>query len=64
MRAELAYHSLKDAGYKSRFPNAIVKIDPAGRYEITKECKTSEGRPARPGRPQHSSASPSSDPPR
>lgn len=37
VRAELAYHSLKDAGYKSRFLNAIVKIDPAGRYEITKE---------------------------
>ncbi len=37
VRAELAYHSLKDAGYKSRFLNAIVKIDPNGRYEITKE---------------------------
>lgn len=37
VRAELAYHTLKDAGYKTRFLNAIVKIDPNGRYEITKE---------------------------
>jgi rhodanese-related sulfurtransferase len=37
VRAELAYHTLKDAGYKTRFLNAIVKVDPNGRYEITKE---------------------------
>lgn len=37
VRAELAYHILRDAGYKTRFLNAIVKIDPTGRYEITKE---------------------------
>lgn len=37
VRAELAYHTLKNAGYKTRFLNAIVKIDPTGRYEITKE---------------------------
>lgn len=37
VRAELAYHALKDAGYKTRFLNAIVKVDPNGRYEITKE---------------------------
>jgi len=37
VRAELAYLSLKDAGYKARFLNAIIKIDPNGRYEITKE---------------------------
>lgn len=37
VRAELAYHTLKNAGYKTRFLNAIIKIDPTGRYEITKE---------------------------
>ncbi len=37
VRAELAFHALKNAGYKTRFLNAIVKIDPNGRYEITKE---------------------------
>lgn len=37
VRAELAFHALKDAGYKTRFLNAIIKIDPTGRYEITKE---------------------------
>lgn len=37
VRAELAYHVLKNAGYKTRFLNAIIKIDPTGRYEITKE---------------------------
>lgn len=37
VRAELAYVTLKDAGYNSRFLNAIVKIDPNGRYELTKE---------------------------
>jgi rhodanese-related sulfurtransferase len=37
VRAELAYHALKDAGYKVQFLNANIKIDPHGRYEITKE---------------------------
>ncbi|HMK44329.1 MAG TPA: rhodanese-like domain-containing protein [Dissulfurispiraceae bacterium] len=37
VRAELAYHALKDAGYNARFLNANIKIDPHGRYEITKE---------------------------
>ncbi len=37
VRAELAYYALKDAGYTVRFLNAIIKIDPNGRYEITKE---------------------------
>jgi rhodanese-related sulfurtransferase len=37
VRAELAYHALRDAGYKTKFLNAIIKIDPNGRYEITKE---------------------------
>jgi rhodanese-related sulfurtransferase len=37
VRAELAYHSVKDAGFKARFLNAIVKIDSTGKYEISKE---------------------------
>ncbi len=37
VRAELAYHTLKDAGFRASFLNAIIKIDPNGRYEITKE---------------------------
>lgn len=37
VRAELAYVALKDAGYKARFLNATIKIDPNGQYEITKE---------------------------
>ncbi len=37
VRAELAFHALRDAGYKARFLNAIIKIDSSGRYEITKE---------------------------
>jgi len=37
VRAELAYLTLKDAGYKVRFLNAIIKVDPNGRYEISKE---------------------------
>lgn len=37
VRAELAFHALKNSGYKTRFLNAIIKIDPTGRYEITKE---------------------------
>ncbi len=37
VRAEMAYHTLKDAGYKARFLNANIKIDKEGKYEITKE---------------------------
>lgn len=37
VRAEMAYLTLKDAGYKSRFLNANIKIDKDGKYEITKE---------------------------
>jgi rhodanese-related sulfurtransferase len=37
VRAELAYHVLKNAGYQVSFLNANIKIDPHGRYEITKE---------------------------
>lgn len=37
VRAEMAYHTLKDAGYNARFLNANIKIDKDGKYEITKE---------------------------
>ncbi|MFN3740242.1 MAG: rhodanese-like domain-containing protein [Thermodesulfovibrionales bacterium] len=37
VRAEMAYHILKEAGYKGRFLNANIKIDKDGKYEITKE---------------------------
>ncbi|TAL26021.1 MAG: hypothetical protein EPN94_04180 [Nitrospirae bacterium] len=37
VRAEMAYHQLKEAGYKVRFLNADIKIDKDGKYEITKE---------------------------
>jgi rhodanese-related sulfurtransferase len=37
VRAEMAFHTLKEAGYKVRFLNANVKIDKDGKYEISKE---------------------------
>ncbi len=37
VRAEMAYHTLKDAGYKARFLNAKITVDKDGKYEITKE---------------------------
>ena len=37
VRAEMAYHILKDAGYNVRFLNANIKIDKDGRHEISKE---------------------------
>lgn len=37
VRAEMAYHILKEAGYKVRFLNANIKIDSSGKYEISKE---------------------------
>jgi rhodanese-related sulfurtransferase len=37
VRAEMAYHTLKDAGYKVKFLNANIKIDKDGKYEISKE---------------------------
>lgn len=37
VRAEMAYHILKEAGYKARFLNANIKIDSSGKYEISKE---------------------------
>ncbi|MBZ0154798.1 MAG: hypothetical protein K8I29_01115 [Alphaproteobacteria bacterium] len=37
VRGEMAYHLLKEAGYKARFLNATIKIDKDGKYSITKE---------------------------
>lgn len=37
VRAEMAYHALKDAGYKVMFLNANIRIDKDGKYEIVKE---------------------------
>ncbi|MCX5716758.1 MAG: rhodanese-like domain-containing protein, partial [Nitrospirae bacterium] len=37
VRAEMAYHMLKDAGYKVRFLKATIKIDKDGKYEITQD---------------------------
>lgn len=37
VRAEMAYHTLKEAGYKVRFLNARIQIDKDGKYEISKE---------------------------
>jgi len=37
VRAEMAYHILKEAGFKVVFLNAEIKIDKDGKYEITKE---------------------------
>mgnify|MGYP000458473827 CR=1 FL=1 len=33
----MAYHILREAGYKVRFLNANIKIDKDGKYEISKE---------------------------
>jgi len=35
IRAEMAYHKLKDAGYKSGFLNAEIEIDKAGNFKVT-----------------------------
>lgn len=37
IRAEMAYHTLKEAGYKVRYLNAHLKIDKDGKYTITRE---------------------------
>ena len=37
LRAEMAYHMLKEAGFKVRFLNANIKIDKDGKYSIIKE---------------------------
>jgi rhodanese-related sulfurtransferase len=37
VRAELAYHTVKNAGLNARFLNAIIRIDSTGKYEISKE---------------------------
>jgi rhodanese-related sulfurtransferase len=34
IRAEMAYHKLKDAGYKSGFLNAEIDVDKAGNFKI------------------------------
>ncbi len=36
VRAEMAYHRLKDAGYKAGFLNAEIDIDKQGAFKITK----------------------------
>ncbi len=37
VRAEMAYLTLKESGYKARYLNANIKIDKDGKYEISKE---------------------------
>jgi rhodanese-related sulfurtransferase len=37
VRAEMAYHILKEAGYNTKFLNANIKIDSSGKYEISKD---------------------------
>lgn len=37
IRAEMAYNTLKESGYKVRFLNAVIQIDKDGKYEITKK---------------------------
>jgi rhodanese-related sulfurtransferase len=35
IRAEMAYHKLKEAGYKAGFLNADIEIDKAGNFKVT-----------------------------
>ncbi len=35
--SEMAYHILKDAGYKARYLDAFITINKDGGYKITKE---------------------------
>ncbi len=37
LRAEMAYHTLKEAGFRVRFLNANIRIDKDGKYTILKE---------------------------
>ncbi len=37
LRAENVYEELKEAGFKTRFLNAVIQIDKDGTYEITKK---------------------------
>lgn len=37
IRAEMAYGTLKANGYNARFLNAVIQVDPDGKYEITKK---------------------------
>jgi rhodanese-related sulfurtransferase len=35
VRAEMAYHKLKDAGYDARFLNADIEIAKDGKFKVT-----------------------------
>jgi len=35
IRAEMAYHKLKDAGYKAGFLNAEIDINKQGKFKVT-----------------------------
>jgi rhodanese-related sulfurtransferase len=35
IRAEMAYHKLKDAGYKAGFLNAEIEIAKSGAFKVT-----------------------------
>lgn len=37
VRAEMAYGTLKENGYKARFLNAVIQIDKDGKYEIVEK---------------------------
>jgi rhodanese-related sulfurtransferase len=37
IRAESAFEDLKEAGFKTRFLNAVIQIDKDGRFEITRK---------------------------
>lgn len=37
IRAEMAYNTLREKGYDARFLNAVIQIDPDGKFEITKK---------------------------
>jgi len=37
IRAESVFEELKEAGFKTRFLNAVIQIDKDGKYEITKK---------------------------
>lgn len=38
IRAEMAYHKLKDAGFKAGFLNAEIDIDKQGKFKITSKA--------------------------
>jgi len=37
IRADNVFEELKEAGFKTRFLNAVIQIDKDGKYEITKK---------------------------